>query len=110
MEANYQDMPGLYRASDLFTLPSWDREAFGIVYLEALASNIPVVAPQDSSRKEIVGDAGILVDTSNCVSYAQAISETLSQNWGNKPRLQAQKFSWDEVAGKYEALFEEMMR
>ena len=50
---NYEQMPKIYRSVDLFTLPSWDREAFGIVYLEALASGLGVVAPDDLSRKEI---------------------------------------------------------
>lgn len=109
ISAEYTDMPKIYRSCDLFTLPSWDREAFGIVYLEAMASNLPVVTPDDHSRKEIVGEAGILVDVSDSKEYANAIKEALNRNWGNKPRLQSEKFSWDIVAEKYEKIILEMI-
>lgn len=105
LEINYQDMPDYYRACDLFTLPSWDRESFGIVYLEAMATNLAVVAPNDLSRNEIIGNGGLLVDTSNIEMYAQAIAEALLINWQDKPRKQAEGFSWDDIALKYEKLF-----
>ncbi len=110
MEANFSEMPLYYRSSDLFTLPSWDREAFGIVYVEAMASNLPVVAPNDSPRREIVGDAGILTDVSDPVKYAKAIKEAINLNWQNKPRMQAENFSWDKVSKKYEEVIKEACR
>ena len=103
---NYKDMPKVYRSCDLFTLPSWGREAFGIVYLEAMASGLGVVAPDDPSRREIVGDAGILVDVSDSNKYAQAIKAALKSDWQKKARLQAQKFSWDKIAKKYEKVLQ----
>jgi len=102
---SYEDLPKVYRSVDLFTLPSWDREAFGIVYLEALASGLSVVAPDDLSRREIVGNGGILVDVSDTKKYAEAVNLALSMNWGDKPRKQAENFSWDIVANKYEEEF-----
>lgn len=104
IKLNYEDMPKVYRSVDLFTLPSWDREAFGLVYLEAMATNLPVVAPNDRARKEIVGEAGLFVDVSNIESYAEAIKKALSKDWNNIPRKQAEKFSWDDIAKKYEDL------
>lgn len=103
MEASNEDMPKIYRSADLFTLPSWDREAFGIVYLESLASGLGVVAPNDRTRKEIIGDAGILVDVENQEKYAEAIRQALDMKWGTKPRQQAEKFSWEKVAKEYES-------
>lgn len=107
MNPKYQDMQKLYRSVDLFTLPSWDREAFGIVYLEAMASGLAVVAPNDLSRKEIIGDGGLLVNVENSAEYAKSIQEALNRNWGNKPRQQAMKFSWEKVANKYDRLIQE---
>lgn len=109
MPAKYDDMPKIYRNADLFVLPSWEREAFGTVYVEAMASGLPVVAPDDSPRREIIGDAGILVDVENPEKYAEAIEEALSKDWGDKPRQQAEKFSWDLVAEKYKKLFRELV-
>lgn len=109
VSANYKDLPKIYRAADVFTLPSWEREAFGIVYLEALASNLAVVGPDDLSRKEIVGEAGILVDTSNHLKFAEALKKAISIDWGNKPRLQAEKFNWEKIANEYLKCFEDLL-
>ncbi len=105
----YEDMPKVYRSCNVFTLPSWDREAFGVVYLEAMASNIPVVAPNDLSRKEIVGSGGLLVDVNNIEDYSKEISTALNENWGDKPRKQAEKFDWEKVAKEYEHCFETLI-
>lgn len=98
----YEQMPQVYRSADLFTLPSWDRESFGIVYLEAMASNIPVVAPRDESRREIVGKGGILVDVEDSDEFAAAIDKCLTTKWDKLPRQQAEKFNWDKIAKQYE--------
>ncbi len=106
----YSEIPKIYRSADLFVLPSWDRESFGIVYAEAMASGLPVVAPDDLPRREIIGDAGIFTNTNNPEIYARAINEALTKNWGDLPRKQAEKFSWDFVASQYNKLFEEMFK
>ncbi|TSC87759.1 MAG: Glycosyl transferase, group 1 [Microgenomates group bacterium Gr01-1014_7] len=106
---SYEEMPKVYRSCDLFTLPSWDREAFGIVYLEAMASGLGIVAPDDSDRSEIIGEAGILTDVSNPQKYAQAIDKALNMNWGEKALNQAKKFSWEKIAKQYEEAFEGLL-
>ncbi len=109
LNVDYDHMPEFYRAADLFTLPSWRREAFGIVYLEAMATNLAVVAPNDSSRMEIIGKAGILVNTADINLFAQSLCEALETKWGDLPRLQAEKFSWDKIAQEYKYLFESLI-
>lgn len=108
IEAEYEKMPEIYRSVDLFTLPSWDREAFGIVYLEAMASGLAVVAPNDLSRKEIIGNAGILVDVFDTNKYAGALKNASDKKWGRIPREQAEKFSWEKVTKQYEGLIEKL--
>lgn len=107
---SYEQMPKVYRTCDLFTLPSWDREAFGIVYLEAMACGLGIVAPDDASRREIVGDAGILVDIEDEKKYVDTIGRALNIDWSIKARKQAEKFSWDKVAKKYEQLMLEIIQ
>jgi len=101
----FEKMPEVYRACDIFTLPSASSESFGNVLIEAMASELPVVATDDSVRREIVGDAGIFVDPTDTRAYAKSLEEALNRNWGDKPRNQAEKFSWDRIAGQYEELF-----
>lgn len=105
----YGDMPKVYRSCDLFSLPSWEREAFGIVYLEAMASGLGVVAPDDSSRREIIGNAGIFTDVSDPKKYSEAITQALNINWKEKALTQAGKFSWDKIAKKYEEALIEIL-
>ncbi|OGM13224.1 hypothetical protein A3D84_00620 [Candidatus Woesebacteria bacterium RIFCSPHIGHO2_02_FULL_42_20] len=105
MKVSYQNIQEYYRAVDVFTLPSWGREAFGMVYLEAMACGLPVVATDDDLRREIVGDAGILVDPTIVEDYTKALEECAGEDWGNKPRIQAEKFGWDKVSRMYEDLF-----
>lgn len=109
IQADYGDLPKIYRGADLFVLPSWDREAFGIVYLEALASGLGVVAPNDLSRNEIIGNAGILVDVSDPKKYAQAINQALKIDWKEKAINQAEKFSWEKIAKQYEEAFKRIL-
>lgn len=105
INVDYKKMSEIYRACDVFTLPSWDREAFGVVYLEAMASGLPVVAPNDPPRKEIIGKSGILTNVDNPQVFALAIQEALDRRWGDIPRKQAEKFDWEKVVKEYEECF-----
>ena len=55
------DLIQLYLLSTLFALPT-ETEMFGIVFLEAMAAGLPIVATNKPYLQEIVGEAGILVD------------------------------------------------
>lgn len=101
----FEKMPEVYRSADVFTLPSASSEAFGNVLVEAMATGLPVVATDDQVRREIVGEAGILVDPVNTEEYAKALQKALETNWGDKPRKQSENFSWDKIALEYEELF-----
>lgn len=99
-------MPNYYRSADLFTLCSASTEAFGIVYLEAMASGLACVATNDASRREIIGKAGVYVKNPDDVKeYALALEKALKIKWGATPLVQANKFSWDAITQKYEKLF-----
>lgn len=106
----YDEMPKAYRGCDVFTLPSWDREAFGLVYLEAMACGLPVVAPDDPSRKEIVGDGGMLTNVEDANEYAKVLKEASMRSWGREARKQAEKFSWEEKATEYIKCFEKLIK
>ncbi len=101
----HKDMPRVYTACDLFSYPTSPQESFGIAILEAMASGLAVVATDDPIRREIVGDAGLFVDPTDTIAYSEALEKAMHMNWGNKPRQQAEKFSWDAIAKQYDLCF-----
>ena len=109
IQVDYQNLDPVYRAADIFTLPSESHEAYGISILEALASNLPVVVNRDEIRKELVGHIGLLVDPTDLNQYTQALKTALNKNFGNRPRQQALKFSWDAIANQYLKLWQSLV-
>lgn len=103
LKVSHQDMPSIYRCADVFTLCSDHSEAFGIVYLEALATGLPCVVTDDSSRREILGKVGIYVNNPNdSKEYATKLKKALLTKSHEKYIKQAEKFSWKKVAEQYE--------
>ncbi len=109
IKKSYGEMPKIYRAADIFTLPSVSWQSFEIVLVEAMASGLPVVANNDDIRREIVGRAGILVNPEDTCAYAIALENALKLKWGKRPQFQVKKFSWDKIALKYDALFKQLI-
>lgn len=110
MSLPFDQISNIYPAADLFTYPTVPFESFGIVLVEAMASGLPVVATDDPIRREIVGNAGYFVDPTDTLKYAETLELALKTKWDSKPRQQAEKFNWDEVAIKYKNLFEELVK
>jgi len=105
----YQEIQSYYRAGNVFTLAS-KNEAFGIVYLEAMACNLPVVATNDDPRAEIIGDAGILTDPQNVETYAKDLEIAAKTSYRNIPYNQALKFSWNKVSVSYDKLIKQVIK
>jgi len=70
------DVPALLKASDV-CVQSSHYEGFGLSCVEAMASNIPVVASKVSGLSEIVGDYGVLFAPSNDVELADQLHRLL---------------------------------
>ena len=74
-----------YNLADVYVLPS-KYEGFGIVFIEALACGIPVVASDGYGCREglLDGQLGVLVDPDDPESIAKALLDILDRPEGNK--------------------------
>lgn len=96
-----------YGRSSVFCLPS-EQEGFGIVFLEAMASGLPVVSTTAAAIPEVVpqGQAGLLVPPRDPAALAEALMRLLEdaelrarcRAFG---RRHARSYGWQRVADQF---------
>ena len=92
----------LYSLADLFVFPSL-YEGFGFPVLEAMAGGVPVVAGNNSSLPEVVGDTGVLLTDNAKKEWVQSIKDLLGNSerrmcLSHAGRKRANAFSWEATA------------
>ena len=97
---SYQDMPSLFQQADILCVPSkktktWE-EQLGMVFIEAMASGLPIVTYDTGSIREVVQNAGFIVtenDIQGLVSSLLRIIEVkdLREKIGTIGRERAEK-------------------
>jgi glycosyltransferase involved in cell wall biosynthesis len=108
------DLPALYSLASAFAFPTW-YEGFGLPVLEAMACGTPVVAADNSSLPEVVGEAGLLVDAGDPGALSEALARLLTDR-GLKAQLvtagrrQAQRFTWEGAARQLLDLYRSVAR
>jgi len=102
----------LYKSSAVLVLPSFTRlEAFGVVLLEAMACETPVIASTIPGVLDVVGEGGFLVKPCSPHSLATAIQNIFenpanARRMGKKGRqLVEQKYDWKIVAQQILSLY-----
>lgn len=105
-------MPDLYRSVDVFLHMSLD-EPFGNVYLEALSTGLPVVAHDSEVTRWIVGEQGILIDTTNVVAVTDALNTALTgeqrDGAASRHEFTRQRYAWPHIAAQYCAFFHQVI-
>jgi phosphatidylinositol alpha-1,6-mannosyltransferase len=99
----YENLPKYFRLGDLFVMPSRSRlaglevEGLGIVYLEASASGVAVLAGKSGGAPDavIVGQTGEIVDGTNSGEIARTINEMLD-NPGKLATMGEAGHTWTE--------------
>ena len=82
-----------YRAADLFVWPGVN-EAYGMVYLEAQATGLPVLAEDRPGVRDVVRDGGLLTPQDDPAAFAAGIDKLLTAP-GRRQRLGA--LGWQQV-------------
>ncbi|HYA88741.1 MAG TPA: glycosyltransferase family 4 protein [Nitrospirota bacterium] len=113
---NQKDVSGFYNAADLFVFfPEF--EGFGIVAIEAMASELPVVVSQGSAFPEILSQGGGLMVEPSAPAFAAEEIRALLINPSRMKQLGKEgrdsvlkKYSWDAVASEFEHLFAQQLQ
>jgi glycosyltransferase involved in cell wall biosynthesis len=105
------EMPAIYRSADVLLHMSTG-EAFGNVYIEALATGLPAVAHKCGVTEWIIGESGFLVDTTNSSQVTLGLHRAaLSRNdtaGAARAATCHTRFSWQSVAARYARFFDQV--
>ncbi|MEI7943765.1 MAG: glycosyltransferase family 4 protein [Actinomycetes bacterium] len=115
---SWEELPLYISAGDLFAMPSRNRlgglevEGLGIVYLEASACGLPVIAGDSGGAPDAVleGESGFVVDGTSAVEISRRAIQLLQDpalraRMGARGRLWVEeKWRWDQVAARHQAL------
>lgn len=96
-KVEHSQLVDYYNLCHVFSMPSDHSEGQGIVYLEAMACNKPVVATSDPQRTATIQNGGVLIDPRDIDKYAESLHYASTHNWGNVPRKIALQASWDKM-------------
>jgi 1,2-diacylglycerol 3-alpha-glucosyltransferase len=108
----YARMPDFYRALDVFVLASLF-EMMGIVFAEAMAAGVPVLAHEHPVLREVVGPGGRCIDMREAGAVGRALA--LLQHDADLAMLKQQArahvervFSTDVVLAKYLGFYRQL--
>jgi glycosyltransferase involved in cell wall biosynthesis len=102
----------LIAGAEAFLFPSL-YEGFGIPIIEAMACGTPVLTSDATATAEVAGGAALLIDPFDEGSIARGIV-AMATDASLRARLSAlgsphaAKFTWDDVANRYRALFDSL--
>jgi glycosyltransferase involved in cell wall biosynthesis len=104
---SFARLAGEYRRADVFCLPS-RQEGFGIVFLEAMAAGLPIVAVRAAAVPEVIPDGvcGVLVPAASPDELARALNRLLSsaderRRMGEAGRRRAPMYDMSLVATRF---------
>lgn len=108
-----QTLAALYANSDAFVRPN-PREPFGIAPLEAMAANLPLVAPNSGGVTSYADDSNAwLAAAPDGESFANAVREIFSDHQAREAKLAraratAEAHSWSSVTRRLFTLYDEL--
>ena len=112
------NLPELYRSATVLIFPSTSEEGFGLVCVEALACECPVIAADLPAVREIIidGETGLLFKRENGDDLTHKILFLLADSAFRRSMGQAgrnfvsQRFDWQIVSQRYHELLDKIAR
>jgi len=115
-------LPEMYRTATLAVFPfviakSGDQEGFGLVQVEAMGCECPIIAGDLPAIHDIVTheENGLIVESENVQALADAIirsldSKDLRLKLAEKARIRVmERFDWAVIAGKYGKIYQMLL-
>ncbi|MCX6724680.1 MAG: glycosyltransferase family 1 protein [Candidatus Shapirobacteria bacterium] len=108
-----EELAAIYNQATVYCQPSF-YEGFGLPVLEAMACGCPVVCADNSSLKEICGQAALMVKIDTIYSIAQGISllldnKTKREELSQKGLEWVKNFSWQKTAQKTYEVYKKLV-
>lgn len=112
-------MPGAYLLGDVFVGPSQIEEGLGLVFLEAAAAGLPVIATRMGGIPEVVreGETGLLLETKDDARELAGKILALLRHQEERKRLGRQgrewvlnNFAWEKIARELEVVYDEVRK
>ncbi len=99
-----ENLDYVYQKAKALVFPS-SFEGFGLPIVEAFKRELPIVAADNTSISEIIGDAGLLFETNNLEMLVECIKKVLinhnlREQLINKGLERVKNFSWKNTAKK----------
>jgi glycosyltransferase involved in cell wall biosynthesis len=94
------EMPALYRSADAFLHMSL-HESFGNVFVEAMASGLPIVGHDTPRLRWIVGEGPFLCDTREPAALGASLKAALDHGPGDAA-IGVERFAWPAIGAEYD--------
>jgi len=103
--------------ADVFCSPAIYGESFGIVLLEAMAAECPIVAGDNTGYQSVLVDKGALslVNPRDTIDFARRLSlmlydEELRKIWKNWAKKYVRQFDYPKIADQYYQIYEQAIK
>ena len=115
--SNFEDLAKHYLACDIVVYPTTTIESFGMVLIEAMAAEKPVIASNISGIRAVVDDGvnGLLTEPKNIEDLTSKIrfmleNKDVRREFGKEGRKKAERnYSWEKIGKKIESIYLEVL-